>query len=138
MPLSPCSSSVSSLGETGGTFVSGVAICALDRQLNVAVLDPRREHFDGLEGRQRLGPATGDVEQRAVPGALDRARARVELALCQRPVVVGAPVLDRVELAVLAAKDADLATVRLHQSRRSRGELVRTANADRLGHGDPV
>jgi hypothetical protein len=44
-----------------------------------------------------------------VTRALDRASGRVELALGERPVVVGAAILDRVEGA-LAVEDADLAT----------------------------
>ena len=56
-----------------------------------------------------------------MPRTLNCTGGRVELPLGQRPVVVRAAVLDRVQLAVVAAEDADLAAVGLHQARRSPG-----------------
>src|SRR6476469_7908001 len=88
---------------------SGVAM-SVDLQGDRVVLDGHRERSHRSIGGERLGPAGGQVEERAVAGALDGAGRGVELALGQRPVVVRAAVLDRVERSV-AVEDADLGAV---------------------------
>src|SRR5512146_1617615 len=111
MSLRPSSCSVSSLGERGGTVISGVAMkVSLCLQLHFAVLDASVECLDRLKGGERLRPAATEVEQRSVAWALHCTGGRVELALSKRAVVVGAAILDRVQLAVVGVKHTDLAT----------------------------
>src|SRR2546421_9474740 len=103
-------------------------------QRYLAVLDPSLERLDGQERREGLGPPGAKVEQRTVPGTLPCTGGRVDLSLRQRPVVVRATVLDRVQLAVGAPENADLSPVRLDQTRRSLGELLELADRQCFGH----
>src|SRR6185295_19178869 len=107
---------------------SGVAM-SVDLQSDGVVLDRYRERLDGLESGERLRPAGGEVEEGAVAGALDRAAGGVELALGERPVVVRAAVLDRVQGAV-AVEDADLGAVLLDQAHLAGRELGRRADGN--------
>src|SRR3954463_3718776 len=100
---------------------SGVAM-SVDLQSDGVVLDPYGEGLDRLEGGERFRPAAGEVEEGAVARALDGAGRRVELALGERAVVVGAAVLDRVVGAV-AVEDADLHAVVLDQTHAARRQL---------------
>src|SRR5436305_13828174 len=100
---------------------SGVAM-SVDLQSDGVVLDRNRERLDGLESGERLRPAAGEVEEGAVPRALDRAGGGVELALGERPVVVRAAVLDRV-IGAVAVEDADLDPVVLDQAHPARRQL---------------
>src|SRR6188472_1036648 len=88
---------------------SGVAMGLVDLQGDGVVLDGYRERLHRGEGGEGLRPAGAQVEEGAVTGALDGAGRGVELALGERPVIVGAAILDRVQRA-LAVEDADLAT----------------------------
>src|SRR4029450_356002 len=63
-------------------------------------------HRHRLVGRQRQGLAAADVEVRTVAGADDHPRLRVVLALAERPLVVGAAILDR-EVRPVEVIDAD-------------------------------
>src|SRR4051812_41331310 len=101
---------------------SGVAMGLGDLQGYLVALDGDGEDLDRLEGGERLRPAGGEVEERAVAGALHGTGGGVELALGERPVVVGAAVLDRVQGAV-AVEDADLAPVELDEAHLAGGEL---------------
>src|SRR5690242_6013704 len=107
---------------------SGVAI-SVDLQGDGVVLDRYRERLHRLESWERLRPAGAEVEEGAVAWALQRAGGRVELALGQRSVVVGAAVLDRVERAV-AVEDADLPAVVLDQAHLARAQLRFRADGD--------
>src|SRR5438046_1318922 len=128
MSLRPRSCSVSSLGERGGTCVSGVAMeRVLDLQLHFAIFYPGLERLHRLKCRERLGPSAPQVEQGAVAGALHCTCVGVELTLGERTVVVRAAILDRVQVAVDAAKDPDLAPVGLHEAHLALGELVQPA-----------
>ena len=98
----------------------------VDLQGDGVVLDGRRERLHRSIGGERLRPAGGQVEEGAVTGALDGAGRGVELALGERPVVVRAAILDRVERAV-AVEDADLG------ARRARPGAWRRAAARRAG-----
>src|ERR1700750_1535157 len=118
MPASPRSSA-----STAGVAMS------VDLQSDVVVLDPDGEGLDRLEGGERLRAAAGEVEEGTVARALDRAGGRVELALGERPVVVRAAVLDRVEGAV-AIEDADLHPVVLDQAHAARRLLGCRADGD--------
>src|SRR4051795_3249383 len=89
---------------------SGVAIRSIDLQEDLVVLDCDLKSLHRSIGGKRLRPAARQIEERAVPRALDRAGASVELALGEGAVVVRAAVLDRIERAV-AVEDADLAPV---------------------------
>src|SRR5215469_2780183 len=109
-------------------ITSGVAI-SVDLQSDGVVLDRYRERLHRLESWERLRPAGAQVEEGAVARALDRAGGRIELALGQRPVVVGAAVLDRVQGAV-AVEDADLAPVVLDQAHLARQQLGGGADGD--------
>src|ERR687898_2479907 len=93
---------------------SGVAI-SVDLQGDGVVLDRYRERLHRLKSWERLRPAGAEVEEGAVARAFDGAGGRVELALGQRPVVVGAAVLDRVQGA-LAVEDADFLLLVLDQA----------------------
>src|SRR6476469_5585768 len=107
---------------------SGVAM-SVDLQSDGVVLDRYRERLDRLKGGERLRPAGGEVEERAVAGALDGTGGGIELSLGQRPVVVGAAILDRVERAV-AVEDADLGAVVLDQAHLTRRQLGCRADGD--------
>src|SRR5215469_8373775 len=107
---------------------SGVAM-SVDLQGDGVVLDRDREGLHRLKSWERLRPAGGEVEEGAVAWALDRAGGRVELALGQRSVVVGAAVLDRVQRAV-AVEDADLAPVVLDQAHLARLQFGCRADGD--------
>ena len=89
-----------------------------------------RERVDRDIGRQRQGAARRDVEAGAVPGADGDPLAAVEVALAERAVVVRAPVLERVQLAV-AVVDADREQ-RLGRDDpdRARRQLVERADLD--------
>src|SRR3954452_9935365 len=100
---------------------SGVAM-SVDLQSDGVVLDRYRERLDRLECGERLRPAGGEVEERAVARALDRAGGDIELALCKRPVVVGAAVLDRVVGAVAVA-NPDLDPIVLADAHATRRQL---------------
>src|SRR6478672_4306269 len=112
---------------------SGVAMSG-DLQADGVVLDGYRERLHRLESGERLRPAGAEVEEGAVAGALDGAGRRVEIALGERPVVVGAAVLDRVELP-LAVEDADLDPVVLDQAHLAGRQLGRRAYGDRRSCG---
>src|SRR5215213_5622200 len=100
---------------------SGVAI-SVDLQGDGVVLDRYRERLHRLKSWERLRPAGAQVEEGAMPRALDRAGGRVELALGEGPVVVGAAILDRV-VGPLAVEDADLPAVVLDQAHLARRQL---------------
>src|SRR4051794_21060124 len=100
---------------------SGVAI-SVDLQGDGVVLDRYRERLHRLKSWERLRPAGAEVEEGTVSGALDRAGGLVELALGERPVVVRAAVLDRVERAV-AVEDPDLRALVLDQAHSARRQL---------------
>src|SRR2546423_14913848 len=112
--------------------VSGVAM-SVDLQLDHVVLDSDREGVNGLIGGQRERLARAQVEQRAVARALDRAVALVEPPLSQRAVVVGAAILDRVELAA-DVEDPDLEGLPLDEPHPAGRKLVRGADGDGLAH----
>src|SRR6476660_5154096 len=107
---------------------SGVAM-SVDLQSDGVVLDRSRERLDRLEGGESLRPAGGEVEEGAVAGALDGAARGIELALGERPVVVGAAILDRIQGAV-AVEDADLGAVVLDQAHLARRQLCCRAYGD--------
>src|SRR3954447_11314638 len=107
---------------------SGVAM-SVDLQSDGVVLDRYRERLDRLESGERLRPAGGEVEERAVARALDGAGRDVDLALGERPIVVGAAVLDRVVGAV-AVEDAYLDPVVLNQAHTARRQLGCGADGD--------
>src|SRR6478752_4602606 len=92
---------------------SGVAI-SVDLQGDGVVLDRYRERLNRLESWESLRPTGTEVEEGAVARALDGAGGSVELALGERPVVVGAAILDRVERPV-AVEDTDLLALVLDQ-----------------------
>src|SRR4029079_5617236 len=100
---------------------SGVAI-SVDLHGDGVVLDLYRERLHRLESWERLRPTGAEVEEGAVARALDRAGVLVELALGERPVVVRAAVLDRVQRSV-AVEDPDLAAVVLDQAHRAGRQL---------------
>src|SRR6187551_3159467 len=107
---------------------SGVAM-SVDLQSDGVVLDRYRERLDRLESGERLRPAGGEVEEGTVAGALDRAAGGVELALRERPVVVRAAILDRVQRS-LAVEDTDLLAVVLDQAHLARRQLGCRADGD--------
>src|SRR5215212_3306986 len=107
---------------------SGVAM-SVDLQSDGVVLKRYVERLDRLESGERLRPAAGEVEEGAVAGALDGAGGDIELALGQRPVVVGAAILDRVVGAV-AVEDADFHAVVLDQAHAARRQLGCRADGD--------
>ena len=83
---------------------------SVDLQKDLVVLHGHGKRLHGLKCGERLRPAAGQVEQRPMTGALDGTRRGVELAVGERPVVVGAAILDRIEGA-FAVEDADRAPV---------------------------
>src|SRR3954465_7615878 len=105
MPASACCSA----------STSGVAIRSVDLHSDHAAVDRHREGVDRDVRRQVQGISGLQVEPRAMARALDRALVRVELALDELPVVVRAPVLDRVQRAV-AVEYADLEVVQLDET----------------------
>src|SRR6476619_4311987 len=107
---------------------SGVAM-SVDLQSDGVVLDRYRERLDRLKGGERLRPAGAEVEEGAVARALDRAGGGVELALGERPVVVGAAVLDRIQRSI-AVEDADLRLAVLDQTHRAGRQLGKRADGD--------
>src|SRR5215218_2752959 len=107
---------------------SGVAI-SVDLQGDGVVLDCYRERLHRLESRERLRPTGAEVEEGAVARALDRTGGLVELALGERPVVVRAAVLDRVQRPV-AVEDADLGAVVLDKAHCARGQIGCGADGD--------
>src|SRR5215203_4652353 len=107
---------------------SGVAM-SVDLQGEGVVLDRYRERLHRLKSRKRLRPAGAEVEEGAVARALDGAGGRVELALGQRPVVMRAAVLDRVQPAV-AVEDADLLAAVLDQAHLAWQQLGCRADGD--------
>src|SRR5690606_13836151 len=78
--------------------------------------------------------AGSQVEMRSVPRALDRACLLVEHAVDERPVVVRAAILDRVDGAG-AVEDADLEVLPFDQAHRAGRKLSERAHGDGLGHG---
>ena len=77
-------------------------------------IDTEKRLHRSVDG-ERLRPAGGRVEEGAVAGALDGAGGGIELALGERPVVMGAAILDRVERPI-AVEDPDLYPVVLDQA----------------------
>src|SRR5271154_2059674 len=71
-----------------------------------AVLDPHREGPHRQVRGERERTSALEIEARPVPRAGDRARLLVPVAEAERAVVVGAAILDRVQLA-LTVVDAD-------------------------------
>ena len=80
-------------------------------------------NVDRLVGRQGQRATAADVEPGPVPRAHDYAFLWIEVALGERPVVVGAAVLDGAELAV-EVEDADRDGARSNDLHRPRRELV--------------
>src|SRR5829696_6634018 len=120
MPTSACCSAMT----------SGVAMSVhLDRYHAVPHRDRERVH--GLVGGEVQGLSGPQVELGSVPGAFDRARGLVELALHQQAVVVRAAVLDGEEPAV-AVEDADLEVLPCDQAHGARGKLGDGADVDGL------
>src|SRR5215203_875916 len=107
---------------------SGVAI-SVDLQGDGVVLDRYRERLHRLKSWERLRPAGAEVEERTVSWALDGAGGGIELALGERPVVVGAAILNRVE-GVLAVEDADFLPLVLDQPHFPGQQLCRRAYGD--------
>src|SRR3954447_3564156 len=107
---------------------SGVAI-SVDLQGDGVVLDRYRERLHRLESWERLRPAGAEVEEGAVAGTLDGAGGSVELALGERPVVMRAAILDRVQRPV-AVEDPDLHALVLDQPHLARGQLGCRADGD--------
>src|SRR5436853_732374 len=107
---------------------SGVAM-SVDLQGDGVVLDLYRERLHRLKSWERLRPTGAEAADGAVARARDGAGGCVELALGQRPVVVGAAVLDRVQRA-LAVEDADFPPVVLDQAHLAVGQLGCRADGD--------
>src|ERR1700742_1607092 len=99
-----------------------VAMFLCDLQGDGVVRDGGRERLHRLESWERPRPAGGQGEEGAMTRALDGAGGGVELALGERPVVVRAAVLDRVDRAV-AIENADLHPVVLDKALRARRQL---------------
>ena len=97
------------------------------------VLDRDGVRRDRLVRRQRQRDARLEVERRAVARADHAAHVLLPLALAERPVVVRAAVLERVELAV-AVVDADRRPAERDDLRRAGPELVERRDVD-LRHG---
>src|SRR3954454_21536473 len=97
MPTSACCSAIT----------SGVAISSVDLHSNHAVVDRDGERLDRDVGGQVQRLAGPQVEDRAVPRALDHAVLEGEVALHQGALVVRAAVLDGEEVDA-AVDDADL------------------------------
>src|SRR5262245_43022885 len=114
MPLSADSASVSCLPE--GVRVSGGLAIESELQLHFVVVHAHLERLHRTIGGEGARLAGSQVEERTVARALHGTGAEVELALGERSVVVRAAVLDRVQLATGAVKDADLAPVGLDQA----------------------
>src|ERR1051326_69357 len=112
---------------------SGVAM-SVDLQDDGVVHDGRRERLHRGEGWKSLRPAGAQVEEGTVARARGRAGGWIELALGERPVVVRAAVLDRVQGA-LAVEDADLAPVVLDQAHRAGRQLGGGADCDGCSGG---
>ena len=66
-------------------------------QLDGSVLDADGKSLDGQVGGQGTRPAGAQVEQRAVARAFDGTGVGIERTLGERPVVVRAAILDRVQ-----------------------------------------
>src|SRR5207248_10337298 len=92
-----------------------------------------RKRLDRLVRRKRERLAGAEIEARPVARALHGARLLVELALHQRPVVVRAAVLDRVDLAV-AVEDADLEVLPLDHAHAAGRQLGHRTDVDLLSH----
>ena len=90
-------------------MISGVALSE-NLQFHGPVLNADIEGIDGPVGGPGTRAAGAKVEQRPVAWAFDGTGVGIERTLGQWPVVVGAAVLDREELAV-AVEHADLAAV---------------------------
>src|SRR5918912_2283608 len=118
MPASACCSAIT----------SGVAT-SVDLHSDDAVRDRHREGVDGNVRRQVQGTPGTQVESRAVPRALDRARGVVELALEQDAVVVRAAVLDGEDLAA-AVEDADLEVLPLDEAMLAGTQVLHAADVD--------
>src|SRR5918997_4881409 len=119
MPCSACCSAM----------VSGVAMVLLHLQLDVAALDADGESVDGNVGGEVGRLPRAQVEPRPVPRALDPAAVLVQLALGERPVVVGAPVLDGVQRAG-AVEDPDLEVLPFHETATAWRQLRKRADVD--------
>src|SRR2546423_12717115 len=112
MPTSACCSAIT----------SGVAIRSVDLHSNHAVADRDGERLDRDVGGQVQRLAGPQIEDRAVPRALDGAVREVELALQQVAVVVGAAILDGDQFAA-AVDHADLEVLPLGATAPAGGEL---------------
>src|SRR5687767_5763614 len=108
--------------------ISGVAMSG-NLQFHGPVLNADIKGIDGQVGGQGTGAAGAQVEQRPVAWAFDGAGVGIERTLGQRPVVVGAAILDREEVAV-AVEHADLAAVDVDDARRARRKLRGRADID--------
>ena len=97
------------------------------------VVHPGAERLDGEDGRERERLPAADVDVRAVPRADGVALVEVEVALAERPVVVRAAILDRVDLAAEVV-DAHRDLARVDDLHLARGQLVERADVD-LGQG---
>src|SRR5918995_1665877 len=133
MSFSPRSWSVSCLPGGGALVMSGVAIRASNLEFHVAVVDLDLERVHRLVGRERAWAAAAQVEERAVAGTLHCTGGPGGLTLGERPVVVGAAVLDRDQRAVATVENADLPpVVGLDQTHLPLGKLVQPAHGDDL------
>src|SRR5215207_9552732 len=119
MPCSACCSAI----------VSGVAMVLLHLQLDETALDADGKSVDCNVGGEVHRLPGVQVEPGAVPRALDPAAPLVQFALCQRPVVVRAAVLDGDDLAS-AVEDPDLEVLPLHQASCAGRKLVERADVD--------
>src|SRR4051794_20024870 len=123
MPASACCSAIT----------SGVAIRSVDLHSNHAALDRHREGVDRDVRRQVQGVSGLQVEARAVPRALDRALVRIELAVQQLAVVMGAAILDRVQRAV-AVEHADLDVLELDETLLAGWQRIERADVENGAH----
>src|SRR5690348_3206387 len=120
MPTSACCSAIT----------SGVAM-SVHFQSNHAVLDRDGEGLDGLVGGQVQGLSGLEVEHRAVAGALDRAGGGIHRAVEQLAVVMGAAILDGVQVAA-TVEDADLEVLPRDEAMLARRELGGRADVEDL------
>ena len=88
--------------------LSHPSIPPLVAHLNLTTLDANRESSGGLEGRRSQGGAGSDTKPRTVPRADDLVA--FDRPSGEDPAVVGADVLDRIEL-TLEVEDGDLRAV---------------------------
>jgi hypothetical protein len=90
----------------------------------------RRERVDIDVRREGQGTACRDVEPGTVPRADGNPLLAVELAFTQRPLVVGALILDGEELAAAVVDPDGKRRGNLHDSNGSRRELGERADID--------